>query len=147
MRPKGNAEKLEARRRKAAKMLAKGQGIREVARRIGAAPSSVKRWKDAVESGGTEALKSKPHTGRPARLSLSQRQHLLRVLKQGPKASKINSDRWTCRHVGTVIRRLFRVRYHPDHVSRILRNLDWQDQKVRRPSTRTKPPKKMRRSR
>ena len=145
MRPKGNAAKLEARRRKAAKMLAKGQGIREVARRVGAAPSSVKRWKDAVESGGTEALKSKPHTGRPARLSSSQRQHLVRVLKQGPKASKINSDRWTCRHVGTVIRRLFRVRYHPDHVSRILRTLDWKGGKTRKTSAKAKRSKKIRR--
>lgn len=145
MRPKGNASKLEARRRKAAKMLSKGHGIREVARRVGAAPSSVKRWKDTVEHGGTEALKSKPHTGRPARLSPAQRQHLIRVLKQGPKASKINSDRWTCRHVGTVIRRLFRVRYHPDHVSRILRNLDWQDRRVRRPPTKAKRSRKIRR--
>jgi hypothetical protein len=40
--------------------------------------------------------------------------------------------------VGTVIRRLFRVRYHPDHVSRILRNLDWQDRRVRRPPARAK---------
>ncbi len=145
MRPKGNPAKLEARRRKAAKMLSKGQGIREVARRVGAAPSSVKRWKDAVAEGGTEALKSKPHTGRPARLSPAQRQHLLRVLKQGPKASKINADRWTCRHVGTVIRRLFRVRYHPDHVSRILRNLDWQDRRVRSTPTRAKRSRKTRR--
>ena len=145
MRPKGNAAKLEARRRKAAKMLSKGQGIREVARRVGAAPSSVKRWKDAVEEGGAEALKSKPHTGRPARLSIAQRQHLIRVLKQGPKASKINSDRWTCRHVGTVIRRLFRVRYHPDHVSRILRTLDWQDRKARKPSAKAKRSRKNRR--
>ena len=63
MRPKGSAKKLEARRRLAASMLIKGRGIRAVARTIGAAPSSVKRWKDALEEGGKNALKSKPHTG------------------------------------------------------------------------------------
>ena len=113
MRPKGNAAKLEARRRKAAKMLSKGQGIREVARRVGAAPSSVKRWKDAISDGGLDALKSKPHTGRPARLSPEQRQQLIKVLNQGPRASNLRTDRWTCKHVGTIINRLFRVRYHP----------------------------------
>ena len=82
MRPKGNAAKLEARRRKAAKMLSKGQGIREVARRVGAAPSSVKRWKDAVESGGTDALKSKPHTGRPP-YKLSPRTKIIKKRKPG----------------------------------------------------------------
>ena len=125
MRPKGSAEKLEARRRLAAKMLAKGQGIREVARSIGAAPSSVKRWKDALETGGKKALNAKPHTGRPSRLSAKQRQDLLCILQRGPRAANVRADQWTCRHVGTVIRRSFGVKYHPDHVSRILRALGW----------------------
>ena len=145
MRPKGNAAKLEARRRKAAKMLSKGQGIREVARRVGAAPSSVKRWKDAVEDGGPEALKSKPHTGRPARLSPQQRQHLLKVLNQGPRASNLRTDRWNCKLVGTVIRRLYRVRYHPDHVSRILRALGWKERKVSQQTAKARRSRKARR--
>ena len=126
MRPKGSAKKLEARRRLAASMLAKGRGIREVARTIGAAPSSVKRWKDALQEGGKNALKSKPHTGRPSRLSAKQRQDLLHILKQGPRAANVRADQWTCHHVGTVIRRCFGVKYHPDHVSRILRALGCQ---------------------
>ena len=125
MRPKGSAAKLEARRRMAAKMLAKGRGIREVARTIGAAPSSVKRWKDALEQGGKAALKAKPHTGRPSRLSAKERQHLLRILQQGPRAANIRADQWTCQRVGTIIRRHFGVKYHPDHVSRILRAMGW----------------------
>ena len=125
MRPKGSAKKLEARRRLAASLLTKGQGIREVARTIGAAPSSVKRWKDALEEGGKNALKSKPHTGRPSRLSAKQRQDLLQILKQGPRAANLRADQWTCRRVGTIIRRSFGVKYHPDHVSRILRALGW----------------------
>ncbi len=125
MRPKGSAKKLEARRRLAASMLAKGQGIREVARTIGAAPSSVKRWKDALEEGGKNALKSKPQPGRPSRLSAKQRQDLLQILQQGPRAANVRADQWTCRRVGTVIRRSFGVKYHPDHVSRILRALGW----------------------
>ena len=65
MRPKGSAEKLEARRRLAASMLSKGRGIRDVARTIGAAPSSVKRWKDALEEGGKNALKIQTPYGTP----------------------------------------------------------------------------------
>ncbi len=129
MRPKGSAKILEARRRRAAGLLAKGRGIREVARTIGAAPSSVKRWKDALEQGGKNALKSKPHTGRPPRLSPQQHQHLLHILKQGPRAANLRVDQWTCSRIGTVIRRCFGVKYHPDHVSRILRNLGWKYQR------------------
>ena len=129
MRPKGSAEKLEARRRLAASLLAKGRGIREIARTIGAAPSSVKRWKDALEQGGKNALKSKPHTGRPSRLSPKQRLRLLHILQQGPRAANLRADQWTCSRIGTVIRRCFGVKYHPDHVSRILRALGWKFQR------------------
>lgn len=137
MRPKGSAAKLEARRRLAAKMLAKGRGIREVARTIGAAPSSVKRWKDAIEKDGQEALKSKPHTGRPSRLSAKQRQHLLRILKQGPRAANLRADQWTCQRVGLIIRRRFGVKYHPDHVSRILRGLGWNYRTIGRTNSKS----------
>ena len=47
MRPKGSGEALEMRRRIAAKLLQEGKGIREVARLVGASPSSVVRWKRA----------------------------------------------------------------------------------------------------
>jgi hypothetical protein len=61
MRPKGSAEALEARRRRAATLLERGSGIREVARQIGSSPSSVKRWKEVIEKGEKEALMAKPH--------------------------------------------------------------------------------------
>lgn len=125
VRPKGSASTLEARRRLAARYLAQGLGIREVARRMGAAPSSVKRWKDALEDGGKTALKAKPHAGRPSRLSPKQRDELVRVLFAGTRASGFSSGQWTCWRVGQVISQRFGVRYHPDHVSRILRGLGW----------------------
>ncbi|MGB0911116.1 MAG: helix-turn-helix domain-containing protein [Nitrospirales bacterium] len=137
MRPKGSPKKLEARRRQAAKMLVKGKGIREVARHIGAAPSSVKRWKDALETGGSEALNSKPHTGRPSRLSRQQRQQLGKMLQKGPRAANLRAEYWTCGHVGKIIRRTFGVRYHPDHVSRILRALGWKYRKAKTKSHHT----------
>lgn len=137
MRPKGSAEKLEARRRIAARLLAKGGGIREVARTIGAAPSSVKRWKDALEQGGKNALKSKPHTGRPSHLSPKQRQQLLHILQRGPRAAKMRTDQWTCRLIGQMIWQRFGVKYHPDHVIRILRGLGWKNRKKTSPVKKT----------
>ena len=136
MRPKGSAAKLEARRRLAAKLLGRGKGIREVGRRIGAAPSSVKRWKDALKKGGAQALKAKPHSGRPPRLSERQRRQLLQILHKGPKAANLKTDRWTCQRITTIIRRLFGVRYHPDHISRLLRTLGWRYQKTRTKTSR-----------
>jgi Trp operon repressor len=56
MRPKGGAEALEMRRRIAGKLLKEGQGLREVARLVGASPSSIFRWKEAIDTGGQAAL-------------------------------------------------------------------------------------------
>ena len=68
MRPKGSAKELEVRRRIGGKLLQGGKGVREVARLVEASPSSVSRWKQALEEGGMEALRAKPHPGRRARL-------------------------------------------------------------------------------
>jgi transposase len=96
----------------------------------------VKRWKDALLKEGPEGLKPKPHMGRPSRLSGRQRQDLLRVLNKGPQAAKLKSAKWTCAHVGIVIRRLFGVRYHPDHISRILRSIGWRFKKIPPPNNK-----------
>src|SRR3989304_4820149 len=69
MRPKGSGAQLEARRRRAAALLRKGLGVREVARQVDSSPSSGSRWKEAVEEGGSQALAAKAQPGRPARLS------------------------------------------------------------------------------
>jgi transposase len=87
MRPKGSAKELQVRRQIAGKLLQAGKGVREVARLVGASPSSVSRWKQALEAGGAEALKSKPHPGRPPGLNAAQKKELEQVLLAGPQAA------------------------------------------------------------
>ena len=132
MRPKGSAAELEVRRRLGAKLLAECKGIREVARLVGASPSSVERWKQALDQGGAAALRSKPHPGAAPRLSLRQKERLKRVLLKGPLAARFPTDLWTCPRVAKVIERRFEVRYHPDHVWRLLQSLGWSCQKPER---------------
>src|SRR4030042_7203352 len=100
MRPKGSAEALEVRRRIAGHMLQQGQGVREISRLVGAAPSSVCRWKRELEQGGSEALRAKPHPGRPARLSVGQRDTPRDMLLKGPQAMGFATDLWTLGRVG-----------------------------------------------
>jgi transposase len=132
MRPKGSAEELEVRRRIAAKLLVEGKGICEVAGLVGASPSSVHRWKEMLKKGGPEALKAKPHPGRPCRLSNRRKKQLLKILLKGPLAAGFSTDLWTCRRVAQVIQRNFGVKYHFDHVWHILRSLGWSCQKPER---------------
>ena len=132
MRPKGSAKALEARRQRAATLLEGGLGIREVARQVGSSPSSVKRWKEVIETGEKEALMAKPHPGRPSRLSPEQREGLLGLLLEGPLAHGYGSQLWTLPRIAKVIEDRFGVRYHPTHVWKILRACGWSCQKPQR---------------
>lgn len=132
MRLKGSAAELEARRRRAASLLAQGESCSKVADTVGASVSSVKRWKAAWEKGGLDSLAAKPHPGPASRLSNAQRRQLLKILTRGPLASGYSTELWTCARVAKVIRKLFGVTYHPGHVWHLLRRLGWSCQKPER---------------
>lgn len=132
MRPKGSAETLEVRRRIAGKLLQEGKGIREVARLVEASPSAVHGWKQLLDEGGLDALKAKPHPGRPSQLSAEQKAELKQKLLDGPLAAGFPTDLWTLERVAQVIERHFGVQYHPGHVWKILREIGWSSQKPER---------------
>jgi len=132
MRPKGTKEELEARRMRAIAMLQKGLGLREVARRVGVAPGSVVRWRDAYQEAGEEGLKAKPHPGGKPRLSPQEHERLGKLLLEGPLAHGYRTDLWTLRRVAQVIEKRFGVCYHHCHVWRILRRMGWSCQKPER---------------
>jgi transposase len=113
MRPKGTVKELQRRRERAIAVLKDGCGIREVARMVGSCGSSVVRWRDAHEKGGAKALEPKPTPGRPRKLSDKQRQKLDHLLNRGPTAFGYKTNLWTLERIAAVIRRKFRVCYHP----------------------------------
>jgi len=129
MRPEGSAKVLEARRILGGSLLQQGKSVREVARLLGVTPTSVCRWKASLEKGGLEALTAKPHPGRPSALSAEQKEALEAILRQGPLAAGFATDLWTLERVAQVIKENFAIKYHPGHVWRILRDLDWSPQK------------------
>jgi transposase len=129
MRPRGSADLLEDRRRRALALLDEGLSLNEVGRRIGCSASSVKRWRDARRRGGQKALKVRFSPGRPPKLSSAQGQELVAVLLAGAMASGYPTQLWTTPRVAEVIWKKFRVRYHCDHVGRLLHALGWSHQK------------------
>lgn len=129
MRNKGSAAELEARRRRAAKLFQERRPLAEVARRVGASLSSVKRWKRVWSEGGVAALAAKPHPGAKPKLLSQQKLELVAILRRGPIAAGYRSDLWTCARVAEVVRKKFRVSYHPDHLGRILHDLGFSPQK------------------
>ena len=120
---------LERRRLKGARLLRRGLSQSEVARRVGVHRQSVSRWARALEQAGTRGLRQAKRTGRPRKLSAAQRRDLERALRRGPEAFGFATGLWTARRVRDLIEYRTGVRYHEDHVWRILRELGWSCQR------------------
>jgi transposase len=113
----------------AGQLLLEGNDPSEVAELLGVSRSSAKRWRRAVEEGGLEALKAKPHPGAASRLSTKQKRQLLEILLAGPRQAGYANDWWTCRRVAEVVTQRFQVEYHPDYIGQLLHDLGWTCQK------------------
>lgn len=132
MRPKGSADLLQYRRRQALELFDKGRSLNEVARIIGCDPSSVMRWRDARAEGGEEALEVRFSPGRPSKLTEGQKRKLEKILLKGPLAAGYRTDLWTTARIAEVIERAFGVKYHRDHIGRLLHQMGWSHQKPER---------------
>jgi transposase len=132
MRPIGTAPELERRRRRAVALVKQGESPDDVAHFLGCGRSSVYTWLK-LERQRPEALAAKPHPGRTPRLSAEQLQELEGLLLEGAKAHGWRTELWTADRVAALIERRFGVRFHPEHVRKILkRRLRWTSQKPQR---------------
>ena len=68
-------------------------------------------------------------------MSAEQRAQLPSLLARGAEAFGFIGEVWTAKRVAAVIREEFGVRYHPDHVGRLLRTAGWSPQKPIRRAT------------
>jgi transposase len=132
LRPKGSPKLLEERRRSVIMFLNMKLSLHEIARRIGCDASSVMRWRNALQLGGQEALKAKPAPGRPPRLTLKQKKKLIHLLTQGAMAHGYRTELWTTQRIADLIERRLGIRYHRNHVGKLLHQIGWSHQKPER---------------
>lgn len=92
-------------------------------------PLWIEQWNKERESGLLEGHRS----GRPAELTVSQREQLEDILDSGPVAYGLETGIWTSPVIGQVIEEEFGVCYHPGHVRKLLQRLGYS---VQRPTTR-----------
>ena len=125
MRPSGSPLQLERRRQRAIALLEHGWLPGKVATRVGVDRRSVRRWNAAYRRRGEAGILAKPVPGRPLKLRPRQQRRLVEVLGDGAHAAGYATDYWTRSRIVAVIRRRFGVRYHVDHIGRLLQNLGW----------------------
>jgi transposase len=137
MRPIGTAEELQRRRLRAVELVEQGESPEDVARFLGCGRSSVYTWVKLARQ-GPEKLAAKPHAGPKPRLSAEQLREVEALLLKGAKAHGWRTELWTAARAAELIQRHLNVRFHPEHVRKMLkRRLKWTSQKPqRRPKER-----------
>jgi transposase len=122
----------QARRLKAGRLFAQGCSQAEVARQLKVSRQSASRWYHAWQGGGQEALRGADRTGRKRRLSGEDLCQLETCLLEGARVHGYDTDLWTLKRIAQLIRRRFKVSYHPGHVWKLLGQLGWSCQRPER---------------
>ena len=122
------ADWREERRMQAWKLKEQGWQQKDIAIALGVSEGAVSQWLKRGRAGGVEALKAHPPQGMTPRLTAEQKAQIPTVLARGAEFYGFRGEVWTASRVAVVIERTFGVRYHRDHVSRLLREVGWSRQ-------------------
>jgi len=122
----------EGRRLRAWELKQQGWSQQEIADALGVSKGAVSQWMKRGREEGVEGLRRRIAPGAKPRLSEEERAKLPELLARGAPAHGFRGDVWTCGRVAEVIWREFGVRYHPAHVSRLVRALGLSLQKPER---------------
>src|SRR2546426_1105670 len=118
----------EWRRMRAAQLKEEGWTQCAIADALDASEGAVSHWLATARTHGIEALAARPRIGRDSKLTEAQLALLPDFLWHGAEAYGFRGDLWTCRRVADVLHEEFGVRFHPGHVSRLLKALNWTPQ-------------------
>jgi|SRR5687767_4077609 transposase len=119
----------EGRRLRGWVLARKGWTQQAIAEALGVTQGAVSQWLSRARAGGITALRRRRAPGPRPKLSAAQRDALPALLVRGPEAFGFRGDVWTTKRVTALIAVRFGVRYHPAHVSRLLRAIDWSPQR------------------
>src|SRR5262249_14422972 len=121
-------ECLEWRRFRALYLKRRGWIQRDIAEALDVTEVALSGWLARARDGGPEALRARPAPGRPPKLTPDQVRSIPEFLWHGPDAYGFRGRVWTCARVAKVIEWELGVRYHKDHVGRLLNDLCWTPQ-------------------
>jgi transposase len=127
-RSKVRADAWEWRRQRAWEWHEQGWWQKDIAAALGVSRAAVCQWLKRRREGGAEALRTRPRPGGPTKLTAEQRAQIPGLLARGAEAYGFRGEVWTATRIAAVIERTFGVRYHRDHVSRLLRQARWSRQ-------------------
>lgn len=129
-RPLGSGQKLEERRLRAVKEALKSdESAASIARRYKVEVGTLYRWIGKYRRNKKSGLKSRATPGRPKRLTDAQLVKLSKIIVDGAQAAGYPNDLWTCARITELIERRFGVKYHFNHVGKILIRIGFSPQR------------------
>ncbi|MBB1420777.1 IS630 family transposase [Pseudoalteromonas sp. SG43-7] len=96
-----------------------GENRTNIAKRLNTARGSVNKWVSNYLNNGVAGLNNKPIKGRPAKLTSEQLNTLLDYIKQSARSSE--GGRLMGEDIAQYIHDQFNVRYHTDHIYKLLK--------------------------
>jgi transposase len=116
----------------------------QIARGLQVDRTRVHAWIGAWNEYGEQGLLEGHRSGRPPELNAAQREQLADILDSGPVAYGLNTGVWTSPLITQIIAEEFDVAYHPGHVRRLLKQLDFSVQRPKAKLVRADPKKQNR---
>lgn len=108
-----------------------GQEVADVAATLGLSGQAVRNYLHAFLRQGVASLSYKRPSGRPPKLTKSQREELGRLIEAGPEAADYDCGCWNTVLIQDLIAARFGVVYNPHYVAELLQNMGFSYQKAR----------------
>jgi transposase len=118
----------EWRRLRAWELKQQGWVQKDIADALDVTKEAISRWLHRARDAGVDALLSHPAPGPQPKLTAAQKGRIPEFLWHGPESYGFRGEVWTCARIARVIEEGFGVRYHKDHVGRLLKELRWSPQ-------------------
>jgi len=94
-----------------------------VAQVAGVGRRTLQDWIHRYRSRGFPGLAKGPFKGAKPRLTEEQKAQLSDIIAAGPQQAGLDTGLWTTPIIAKLVRDLFGVCYHPDHIGKILHGL------------------------
>jgi transposase len=104
-------------------LVSRGNRESDVAEVVGVGRRTLQDWIHRYRANGIPGLAKGPFKGAKSRLTDEQKAELSRIIAAGPLEAGLDTGIWTTRIIVKLVRDLFGVSYHPDHMGKILHGL------------------------
>ena len=112
-------------------LLCKDHLVSEIATLLNVSTQAVRDWLKKYFLYGIHGLRSGKITGRPPKLTKSQRRELAKVIKEGPEKAGFPGACWRTPMLQHLINEKYGVFYNTRYISELLKNMNFSFQKAK----------------